>query len=456
MKKRKITILIIDDEPSVCASLQGILEDEGYTVYTAQSGEAGVDMLEHKDAHLVLLDILMPGGMDGIETLQRIAAEYPDVGVIMITGHGTFDHALKAGELGALDFIEKPLSLEKVLARIEQALEKMRLAAENVQLKQQVADRYTLIGQSHAMQSLLNKIAQVAPTNGRVLITGESGTGKELVARAIHNQSLRSTEMFVPVNCAAIPQELIEAELFGHERGAFTGATGRRIGKFEQADHGTLFLDEVGNMSAQTQAKVLRVLELQEFERIGGKNTIRVDVRVIAATNKDLSAEIRDGNFREDLYYRLNVVPIDILPLRQRTEDIPLLVGHFLAQFCRENNTPNKKISPATMRKLQKYDWPGNIRELRNMVERLVIMTRGDVINLEDLPADLEKTTIQKTSGSLKDARSEFERNFILHHLEANKWNITDTARLLGIERTNLHRKIRQYDITRHDEDKKT
>ena len=451
MKKRKITILIIDDEPSVCASLQGILEDEGYTVYTAQSGEAGLDMLEHKDAHLVLLDILMPGGMDGIETLQRIATEYPDVGVIMITGHGTFDYALKAGELGALDFIDKPPSLEKVLARIEQALENMRLAAENVQLKQQVADRYTLIGQSHAMQDILNKIAQVAPTNGRVLITGESGTGKELVARAIHNQSLRSTEMFVPVNCAAIPQELIEAELFGHERGAFTGATSRRIGKFEQADHGTLFLDEVGNMSAQTQAKVLRVLELQEFERIGGKNTIRVDARVIAATNKDLAAEIRDGNFREDLYYRLNVVPIDILPLRQRTEDIPLLVKHFLTQFCRENNTPNKKISPATMRKLQKYDWPGNVRELRNMVERLVIMTRGDVINLEDLPADLEKTTIQKTSGSLKDARSEFERNFILHHLEANKWNITDTARQLGIERTNLHRKIRQYDIMRHE-----
>ncbi|HIE26135.1 TPA: sigma-54-dependent Fis family transcriptional regulator [Candidatus Poribacteria bacterium] len=449
MRKRNITILIIDDEPNVCSSLQGILEDEGYTTYAAQSGEEGLKQLAQRDANIVLLDILMPGGMDGIETLRRIKNDYPDVGVIMITGHGTYEYALEAGKLGALDFIEKPLSIDKVLTRIEQALEKMRLEAENVQLKRETEERYRLIGESSAMQEIKKTIARVAPTKGRVLITGESGTGKELVARAIHNQSLRSDGLFVPVNCAAIPQELIEAELFGHERGAFTGATYRRIGKFEQADGGTIFLDEIGNMSLQTQAKVLRAIETQEFERIGGKNTIKVDNRIIAATNKDLDAEIKEGHFREDLYYRLNVIPIDIPPLRRRKKDIPLLAEHFLVQFCRENNKPKKQLSKEAMKILERYSWPGNVRELRNIIERLVIMSRGDVIEVDDLPQDLEETMTHGTPGSLRDARRQFESNFIRQSLDNNNWNIAETARQLGIERTNLYRKMRQYSISR-------
>ncbi|MFQ6039642.1 MAG: sigma-54-dependent transcriptional regulator [Candidatus Poribacteria bacterium] len=451
MKKRNITILIIDDEPNVCSSLQGILEDEGYTAYTAQSGEEGLEQLARRDANIVLLDILMPGGIDGIETLRRIKSDYPDAGVIMITGHGTYEYALEAGKLGALDFIEKPLSIDKVLVRIEQALEKRRLEAENVQLKQEVEERYRLIGESPAMQEIKRTIARVAPTNGRVLITGESGTGKELVARAIHNQSLRRDGLFVPVNCAAIPQELIEAELFGHERGAFTGATHRRIGRFEQADGGTLFLDEIGNMSLQTQAKVLRSIETQEFERIGGKNTIKVDTRIIAATNKDLDAEIKEDNFREDLYYRLNVIPIDIPPLRRRKKDIPLLAEHFLVQFCRENNKSKKRLSTEAMKILERYSWPGNVRELRNIIERLVIMSRGDVIEVDDLPQDLEETMEHRTPGSLRDARRQFESDFIRQYLENNNWNIAKTARQLGIERTNLYRKMRQYDISRDE-----
>jgi len=451
MKKRNITILIIDDEPNVCSSLQGVLEDEGYTAYTAQSGEEGLEQLARRDANIVLLDILMPGGIDGIETLRRIKSDYPDVGVIMITGHGSYEYALEAGKLGALDFIEKPLSIDKVLTRIEQALKKMRLEAENVQLKQEVEEKYKLIGESLAMQEIQKIIARVAPTNGRVLITGESGTGKELVARAIHNQSLRSNELFVPVNCAAIPQELIEAELFGHEKGAFTGAMYRRIGKFEQADGGTLFLDEVGNMSLQTQAKVLRAIENGEFERIGGKNTIKVDTRIVAATNKDLNAEIQEGNFREDLYYRLNVIPIDIPPLRHRKKDIPLLAEHFLTQFCRENNKPKKQLSKEAVKILERYSWPGNVRELRNIIERLVIMSRGNVIEVDDIPQDLEETMTQQASGTLRDAKHQFESNFIRQCLENNNWKITETARQLGIERTNLHRKMRQYGISRDE-----
>jgi len=451
MKKSNIKILIIDDEPNVCSSLQGILEDEGYTVYTVLSGEEGLEQLAKQDANIVLLDILMPGGIDGIETLRGIKGDYPDVGVIMITGHGNYEYALEAGKLGALDFIEKPLSIDKVLVRIEQALEKIRLETENVQLKREMEEKYKLVGESHAMQEIQKMIARIAPTNGRVLITGDSGTGKELVARAIHNQSLRSDGLFVPVNCAAIPQELIEAELFGHERGAFTGATHRRTGRFEQADGGTLFLDEIGNMSLQTQAKVLRAIETQEFERIGGKNTIKVDTRIIAATNKDLDAEIQEDNFREDLYYRLNVIPVDIPPLRQRKKDISLLAEHFLIQFCTENNKSKKGISKEAMKFLEKYSWPGNVRELRNIIERLVIMSRGDVIEVEDLPQDLEETMAHQTSGTLRDARQHFESDFIRQCLEDSNWNVTETARQLGIERTNLYRKMRQYNISRDE-----
>ena len=449
MKKRNITILIVDDEPNVCTSLQGVLEDEGYNVLTALSGEDGLTQLARVDVDLVLLDIMMPAGIDGIETLRRIKKNYSDVGVVMISGHGTFESALTAGKLGALDFIDKPLSMNVVLTRIEQALERRRLEDEHATLKREVQDRYRLIGDSAAMKKFFGIIEQVAPTNGRVLITGESGTGKELVARAIHNKSPRSKRQFVQVNCAAIPKELIEAELFGHERGAFTGAVGRRTGKFEMADEGTLFLDEIGDMSLHAQSKVLRVLETQEFERVGGKQTLEVDVRVIAATNKDLSAEIREENFREDLFYRLNVIPIKISPLRQRKEDIPPLVEHFLTQFRAENNKPQKTLSNEAMRSLQKYDWPGNVRELRNIIERLVIMTRGTVIEVDDIPVDLGDIHVQSPSGSLREARAEFENNFIRQCLEKHNWNVTEAAKELGIERTNLHRKMKQYGINR-------
>ena len=449
MRKRNITILIVDDEPNVCTALQGVLEDEGYNVVTALSGEDGLARLAQVDVDLVLLDIMMLAGIDGIETLRRIKKSYSDVAVVMISGQGTFENALSAGRLGALDFIEKPLSMNVVLTRVEQALERKRLEAEHETLKREVQDRYKLIGESAAMTKIFNIIEQVAPTNGRVLITGESGTGKELVARAIHNRSPRSQRQFVQVNCAAIPKDLIEAELFGHERGAFTGAVGRRIGKFEMADEGTLFLDEIGDMSLHAQSKVLRVLETQEFERVGGKQTLAVDVRVIAATNKDLAVEIRAENFREDLFYRLNVIPIKISPLRQRQEDIPPLVDHFLTQFCAENNQPTKRLSPEAVKALQAYNWPGNVRELRNIIERLVIMTRGDVIEVDDIPVDLGDIQVQSPLGSLREARAEFENNFIRQCLEKHHWNVTEAAKELGIERTNLHRKMKQYGISR-------
>jgi len=449
MRKRNITILIVDDEPNVCASLQGVLEDEGYNVLTALSGEDGLEKLARVDVDVVLLDIMMPAGIDGIETLRRIKKSYADVGVVMISGHGTFESALTSGKLGALDFIEKPLSMDVVLTRIEQALERQRLEVEHATLKREIQDRYKLIGESAAMKKIFEMIEQVAPTNGRVLITGESGTGKELVARAIHNKSPRSRRQFVQVNCAAIPNDLIEAELFGHERGAFTGAIGKRVGKFEMADEGTIFLDEIGDMSLHTQSKVLRVLETQEFERVGGKQTLEVDVRVIAATNKDLAVEIGADNFREDLFYRLNVIPISIPPLRQRRTDIPPLVEHFLTQFCAENNQQKKTLSNEAMKALQTYNWPGNVRELRNIIERLVIMTRGDVVEVDDIPVDLGDIHVQQPPGSLREARAEFESNFIRQCLEKHLWNVTEAAKELGIERTNLHRKMKQYGIKR-------
>ena len=447
----KLKILIIDDEASICESLQGVLEDEGYNVVTASSGEMGIRCLASEQIDLVFLDILMPGGFDGLETLRRIKQISLDTEVIMITGHGTFELALEAGSMGALDFLGKPLSLDVVLAKVEEAAQKIEIR--RTQPTQESGDfERPIIGTSRPMQEILAKIRQVAPTNGRVLITGESGTGKELVAYAIHNLSLRHKAAFVKVNCAAIPKDLIESELFGHERGAFTGASSRRIGKFEQADGGTIFLDEIADMSPSTQAKVLRVLEEQEFERVGGRQTVRVDARVISATNKNLQEEIQRDSFREDLYYRLNVVPLHILPLRERVTDLPLLIDYFLFRFCRENRKPKMTMHENTQEVLSGYNWPGNVRELRNVMERLVILCPRETIEVEDLPAELYRRGDQfqiSTETPLREAKNEFERYFIQNCLQTNGWNITETARQLGIERTNLHRKMRQYDIKR-------
>ena len=452
MKKQcKLNILIIDDEASICESLQDVLEDEGYNVVTASSGEMGIRTLASEPIDLVFLDILMPGGFDGLETLRRIKQISPDVEIIMITGHGTFELALEAGSMGALDFLGKPLSLDIILDKVKEVVQKIELR--RTQLAQENSDfERPIIGTSQPMQEILAKIRQIAPTTGRVLITGESGTGKELIAYAIHNLSLRHEAAFVKVNCAAIPADLIESELFGHERGAFTGASSRRIGKFEQADGGTIFLDEIADMSPSTQAKVLRILEEQEFERVGSGQTIHVDVRVISATNKDLQEEIQGDNFREDLYYRLNVVPLHILPLRERVTDLPLLIDHFMSRFCRENQKPNMTIHENALGVLSGYNWPGNVRELRNMIERLVILCPREAIEVDDLPVELNRRDNPSqisTETPLREAKNEFEHHFIRNCLETNDWNITETARQLGIERTNLHRKMRQYDIKR-------
>jgi two-component system nitrogen regulation response regulator NtrX len=450
------SILIIDDEQSIRESLKGILQDEGFRTLFAESGEEGLALLKEESPDLVLLDIWLPG-IDGLETLQKIRQDFPELLVIMMSGHGTIETAVKATKLGAYDFIEKPLSLEKVLLCIENAMKVGQLVEENRSLKAKIAKEYEMIGNSPAIGHLKEQIAIAAPTSGWVLITGENGTGKELVARATHNLSKRRDKPFVEVNCAAIPEELIESELFGHEKGAFTGATAMRKGKFDQAHGGTLFLDEIGDMSLKTQAKILRILQEHKFERVGGSRTIEVDVRVIAATNKDLEEEIRQGNFRQDLYYRLNVLPFHVPPLRDRREDIPLLARHFLVYFCNKEGLPPKTMEPAALEALAGYHWPGNIRELKNLIERLVIMTREETITMADLPDSVQpKSAVRAAARSVagisdaatfKEAREEFEKEFILQKLEEFEGNISRTAEAIDIERSNLHRKIKAFGI---------
>jgi two-component system nitrogen regulation response regulator NtrX len=450
------SILIIDDEPSIRESLKGILQDEGFRTLFAQSGEDGLEIVRDENPDLVLLDIWMPG-IDGLETLRRIRENHPEQIVIMMSGHGTIETAVKATKLGAYDFIEKPLSLEKVLLCIQNAVKVGELVEENRSLKAKLVKESEIIGTSKPIRQLKEQIAIAAPTSGWVLITGENGTGKELVARAIHHLSKRRIKPFIEVNCAAIPEELIESELFGHEKGAFTGATTQRKGKFDLAHEGTLFLDEIGDMSLKTQAKVLRILQERKFERVGGNRTIEVDVRVIAATNKDLAEEIGRGNFREDLYYRLNVLPFHVPPLRERTEDIPLLVSHFLEYFCSKESRENKQMTVNAMEALQNYLWPGNVRELKNTIERLVIMTPQQVISEQQLPAGIltrhesvgrpHYATATSESGTFREAREEFERDFILQKLEENDWNVSRTAEVIEIERSNLHRKIKAFGI---------
>jgi two-component system, NtrC family, nitrogen regulation response regulator NtrX len=445
-------LLIVDDEHAIQASLRGVLEDEGYRVTVVGNGADALRALAEEVPDLVFLDIWMPG-QDGLETLREIRRQRPQVAVIMISGHATIETAVKATHLGAYDFIEKPLSLEKVLLTVNRALEHARLARENETLRARLDDRIEITGDSPLVRALREQIAIAAPSMGRVLIHGENGSGKELVARAIHGLSARADRPFVEVNCAAIPEELIESELFGHEKGAFTGALARRRGRFELADGGTLFLDEVGDMSLKTQAKVLRALEEQSFERIGGRETIKVDVRIIAASNRDLPGLISQGRFREDLYYRLNVIPIEVPPLRARRQDIPPLIDHFLGVFCAENGKRPKGISADALAYFLAYDWPGNVRELRNMVERLVIMTAGDMVAPDDLPTPLRPKSVAQAAldgrdTTLKEARDNFERAYILAALRAHDWNMTRVAERLGIERSHLYRKVKAYQIT--------
>ncbi|MGV8081566.1 MAG: sigma-54-dependent transcriptional regulator [Syntrophales bacterium] len=447
-------ILIVDDEKSICQSLEGILTDEGYEVQTATSAEEALRMMEEEAPHLVLLDIWLPG-MDGIEALKVIKTEYPQTRVVMMSGHGTIETAVKATKLGAFDFIEKPLSLEKIILVINHAVDMMRLEEENVLLRQKLTQSYELTGRSAAITELKETISIVAPTNAWILIMGENGTGKELVARSIHRRSRRNQKPFVEVNCAAIPEELIESELFGHEKGAFTGATSKKRGKFDLANEGTIFLDEVADMSQKAQAKILRILQEKTFERVGGNRLISTDVRVLAATNKDLEREMEEGRFRQDLYYRLNVIPLHVPPLRERREDIPLLVARFIRDFSLKEGEAEKTMSDEALEVLMRHEWPGNVRELKNIVERLVIMTPARVIGAADIPP-LQKTenghrpeppAELPESDSLREARQDFEKQFIVKKLKEFEGNISKTAEAIGLERSNLHRKIKSFGL---------
>jgi two-component system, NtrC family, nitrogen regulation response regulator NtrX len=453
----KSRILVVDDEAEIRRSLRMILEYEGYEVIEASSGPEGVTLAERESPDLVFLDIKMPG-MDGLEALQRMRAVNEALPVVIVSGHGTVSTAVEATKAGAFDFIEKPLASERVLVTIRNALDQTRLRDENRSLKRAVEVRHQMVGESPALRQVWDAIKRAAPTNATVLLLGESGAGKELVARSIHRNSLRSRERFVQVNCAAIPEELIESELFGHEKGSFTGATEKQIGKFEQADRGTIFLDEVGDMSAKTQAKVLRVLQEGEVERLGSARTIKVDVRVIAATNKDLEQEIEKGTFREDLYFRLSVIPIRVPPLRDRREDIPPLVRHFVDLFSRDNNRRPQRFTQAALEFMQKARWKGNVRELKNTVERLLIMTPGDVIDVDDLrdivrldartPAENGgKEGSREAPGTLREFKESAERAFLVGKLRENNWNISKTAEVIGTPRSNLYKKLEQYGI---------
>ena len=441
----KALIMIVDDEEGIRESLAQIVEDD-YDAVTASSGEEAIRIAKETVPDLVLLDIWMVG-MDGIETLQELKAAYPDLPVIMISGHANIENAIKATRMGAYDLLEKPLSLDKVLLTIQRALEKKSLEIENRALKESFSKKWRLVGNSPKIRQVLEQIQMAGASNGRVLILGESGSGKELVAHLLHQNSPRHNGPFIEVNCAAIPQELIESELFGHEKGSFTGAFERKQGKFELSDKGTLFLDEIGDMSLQTQAKVLRVIETQEFQRVGGNKNIKVDVRIISATNKDLAEEVKKSVFREDLFFRLNVIPIRIPGLRERIEDIPALVDHFLDLFSAEYGEQKKEFAPEALKALQNYSWPGNIRELKNVLERLVIMTPSKIISKVDILAADSPRSDYFSFTALKDAREAFEKDFIIRKLEENSWNVSKTAEQLDIERSNLHRKIKAYDI---------
>ncbi len=444
-------ILVVDDEPGIRQSLCGVLGDEGYQARAVAAGEECLADLAREPSELVLLDVWLPG-IDGMETLARIqeipAGDRP--AVVMISGHGNIEAAVKATKLGAFDFLEKPLSIQKLAVVLKNALDHRRLQLENMRLRGDTESKYRIIGESVPMKALRQQMELMAATNGRVLIYGESGTGKELVAHAIHAMSPRESEAFVEVNCAAIPEELIESELFGHIKGSFTGAHENKIGKFRKADAGTLFLDEVGDMSLRTQAKVLRALEEQRFEAVGASEWTQVDVRVIAATNKVLEHEIERGNFREDLFYRLNVIPFHVPPLRDRVEDVPLLADYFLREFTLAYGRKPKELTPAAYEVLQEHHWPGNVRELRNLIERIVILNPQTRVDARHIPLQTTRRTAAERAerfGSLQEVREAVEREYILKKLEETNGNVTRTAELLGLERSNLYRKMKTLGI---------
>jgi two-component system nitrogen regulation response regulator NtrX len=443
------SILIVDDESGIRESLGALLRDEGYDVEAVASGEECVERVEQRTFDLLLLDVWLKK-MDGLQVLERMQPVDGAPIVVMISGHANIETAVRATKLGAFDFIEKPLSLGKVILVVRNAIEYLRLGDENRRLRAELGERNQILGGSVQMKALRQQIALTAPTNGRVLIFGESGTGKELVARSLHASSTRNTMPFVEVNCAAIPEELIESEMFGHRKGSFTGASEDKVGKFQKADGGTLFLDEVGDMSLKTQSKVLRVLEEQRVEPLGSNQPVTVDVRVIAATNKKLEEEIGRNAFREDLFYRLNVIPFYVPSLRQRTEDIPVLAAHFLATFSEAYGKKPREFSSSAMNVLLSYPWPGNVRELKNLVERLVIMCPSPKIEPHHLPPELFRgasKSPQKPYESLQEARSAYEREFVLRKLEENRWNMTRAAEALGLERSHLYRKMRTLGI---------
>jgi two-component system nitrogen regulation response regulator NtrX len=448
------SILVVDDEPGVRSSLGAVLRDEGLDVDTASSGEECLERATRTAFDVIVLDVWLPG-VDGLVTLQRLRERRVDAQVVMISGHGNIESAVRAIKMGAFDFVEKPLSLEKTVLVVRNALRQRDLETENRALRARVDRHHVMIGESFVMRRLREQVEMAAPTNGRVLVYGENGTGKELVARTVHQSSRRRAGPFVEVNCAAIPEELIESELFGHMKGAFTGAVADKPGRFEQASGGTIFLDEIGDMSLKTQAKVLRVLQEQVVERLGGTQRIRVDVRVLAATNKELPEEIRAGRFREDLYFRLNVIPIFVPPLRDRQDDIPLLADHFMALMAAEYGRRPKRLAPEAIGRLQYYRWPGNVRELRNVIERLMIMVPGDTITAQDLAflghdgvrvIDKPEAAAEATLP-LADARERFERDYILQALAAQQGNISRTAEALGVERSNLYKKMKAFGI---------
>ena len=459
----KSRVLVIDDEAAIRDSLRMILEYEDYQFVGAASGQEALDVVKRERPDIVLLDIKMPG-MDGMEVLRKLRALDEGLPVVMISGHGNTATAVEAIRLGAIDFLDKPLSSERVIVTLRNVLRQSELSTENRDLKVAMESRYELVGQSPGLRNVLEAVTRAAPTNATVLLLGESGVGKELVARTIHRNSPRSGQRFVQVNCAAIPEELIESELFGHEKGSFTGATEKQVGKFEQADRGTIFLDEIGDMSQKTQAKVLRVLQEQEVERLGSARTIKVDVRVIAATNKNLEDAISRGEFREDLFFRLNVIPIVVPPLRERREDIPRLVQHFAKRTAEEHNLKPKRFDQAAMDALQRYRWRGNIRELRNTVERLLIMSPTEYVRVDDLPVEIRSGEPARVSvaepegsakgtetntgpGTLREFKDAAERAYLVQKLRENNWNISRTAELIDTPRSNLYKKLEQYGI---------
>ena len=446
-------VLVIDDETAIREAIRMTLEYEGYRIEEARSGQEGLDKAGRVDYDVILLDIKMPV-LDGIEVLENLKTQKITSPVVMVSGHGDVHTAVECTKRGAFDFLEKPLNRDKLLLTVRNAVRLRQVEEENSELRSKAEKEYQLVGDSPSMKELKSQVERAAPTKATVLITGESGTGKELIAREIHKRSSRAAEPFIQVNCAAIPEELIESELFGHEKGSFTGAIRKQTGKFVAADGGTIFLDEIGDMSLRTQAKVLRVLQEGDVEPVGSATVIKVDVRVIAATNKDLTEEIRNGRFREDLYYRLNVIPIRTPPLRERREDIPVLAEHFARLFAGEHNYHAKSFTPSASKALQDASWRGNVRELRNLIERLVIMVPSDTVDITDLPAEFFRAPADIISGSmrlntLQEFKDEAEKAFILAKLREHGWNVSKTAEAIDTPRSNLYKKIEQYNIKR-------